>query len=103
MAAFAVAASVLALVLPELLAEALLDALALLAALPLLDEALLFNEELAALLAAADLFDPSFSVGPWPLSHVDPALWLAALLAAVVALDEVLAEVALLAALALLA
>ena len=64
MAAFAVAASVLALVLPELLAEALLDALALLAASPVLDDALLFNEELAALLAAAESADPLFLVGP---------------------------------------
>jgi hypothetical protein len=103
LALFAVAASVLALVLPELLAEALLDALALLAASPVLDEALLFNEELAALLAAAELVDPLFLVGPWPVFHVDPALWLAALLASVVALDEALAEVALLAALAFLA
>ena len=103
LALFAVAASVLALLLPALLAEALLDALALLAASPLLDDALLFNDELAALLAAAELVDPLFLVGPWPVFQVDPALWLAALLASVVAFDEVSADVELLAALALLA
>jgi len=86
-----------------LFADALLDALAWLAALPSLADALWVAVELAALLAAADLFDPSFSVGPWPLSHLDEALWLAALLAAVDPLDEVLAEVELLAPLALLA
>jgi hypothetical protein len=53
-----VSASPLAAFLAELLADALLDAL--------------------ALFAAADLFDPSFSVGPCPLSQVDAALWLAA-------------------------
>jgi hypothetical protein len=64
LALFFVAASVLALFLPALLAEALLDALALLAASPLLDDALLFNEELAALLAAAEFVVPLFLVGP---------------------------------------
>ena len=59
-----VAASVLALFLAELLADALLDALALLAASPLLADALLFNEELAALLAAAELVDPLFLLDP---------------------------------------
>lgn len=103
LALFDVAASVLALFLPALLAEALLDALALLAASPLLDEALLFNDELAALLAAAELVDPLFLLAPWPVFQVDPALWLAALLASVVAFEEVLAEVTLLAALVLLA
>lgn len=103
LALLAVAASVLALFLPELLAEALLDALALLAASLLLVDALLFNEELAALLAAAEFVDPLFLLAPWPVFHVDPALWLAALLASVVALEELLADVELLAALALLA
>lgn len=74
LALLAVAASVLALFLPELLAEALLDALALLAASLLLADALLFNEELAALLAAAEFVDPLFLLAPWPVFHVDPAL-----------------------------
>jgi hypothetical protein len=103
LALFAVAASVLALFLPAFDADALLDALASLAAFPLLDDALWFSEELAALLPAAELVDPLFLLAPCPVAHVDPALWLAALLAAVVAFEEVLADVALLAALALLA
>lgn len=44
------------------------------------------------MLAAADLFDPSFSVGPCPLSHVEAALWLAPLLASVAPFDEVLED-----------
>jgi len=103
LALFAVVAAVLALFLPELLADALLDALALLAAAPLLAEALWLAVEFAALLAAAESVDPLFLVGPWPVFHVDEALWLAALLASVEPLDEVLAEVELFAALAFLA
>jgi hypothetical protein len=59
-----VSAALLALFLVELLADALLDALALLAASPVLADALLFNEELDASLAAAELVDPLFFVGP---------------------------------------
>lgn len=64
LALFAVAASVLALLLPELLADALLEALASFAALLLFADALLFSEELAALLAAAELVDPLFLLAP---------------------------------------
>lgn len=103
LALFAVFAAVLALLLLALLADALLDALALLAALLPFDEALWLDEELAALLAAAEFVDPLFLLAPWPVAQVDPALWLAALLAAVAPFDELLAEVELLAALALLA
>lgn len=63
-ALFAVFASVLASVLLALLADALLDALASLAAALLFADALLFNDELAALLAAAELVDPLFLVAP---------------------------------------
>jgi hypothetical protein len=63
-ALLAVSAALLALFLVELLADALLDALALLAASPVLADALLFNEELDASLAAAELVDPLFFVGP---------------------------------------
>jgi hypothetical protein len=64
LALFAVAALVLALVFPALLADALLDALALLAALLLLADALWFEVELAALLAAAEFVVPLFLVEP---------------------------------------
>jgi len=67
-------ASVLALLLLALLADAVLDALALLAASPLLSEALWVDVELDASLAAADLVDPLFFVGPWPVFHVEEAL-----------------------------
>lgn len=93
----------LALLLPELLADALLDALALLAASPLLPEALWVAVELDALLAAADLVVPLFLFAPWPVSHEEEALWLAALAASVEPFDDVLADVELLAALEFLA
>jgi hypothetical protein len=48
-------------------------------------------------LAAAELLDPSFSVGPWPLSKVAAALWLAPFLVALAVFAAVSDEVTLLA------
>jgi hypothetical protein len=98
-----VAAWLFALFLLEPLADAELDANAPLAAAPVVEEALLFSVELAALLAAAELLVPLSFVAPCPLSKVDAALWLAALLAAVVDFAELSVEVRLMAALPLFA